>query len=44
VHFPVTLTLLASLPGFTGQSSTYGRCFLDRPVKPGNDSQLCVPT
>jgi len=28
----------------TGQSSTHGRCLLDRPVKPGDDSELCVPT
>ena len=24
-----------SLPGLTGQSSTHGRCLLDRPVKAG---------
>ena len=43
-RFPITLTLLVSLPGLTGQSSTHGRCLLDRPVKPGDDSELCVPT
>src|SRR5579862_1093432 len=26
-----------SLPGLTGQSSTPGRCLLDRPVEPGDD-------
>jgi hypothetical protein len=31
---------LVSLPGLTGQSSTHGRCLLDRPVKPGDDSEL----
>jgi hypothetical protein len=30
-HFPITLTLTMSLPGLTGQSSTPGRCLLDRP-------------
>jgi hypothetical protein len=29
-----------SLPGLTGQSSIPGRCLLDRPVKPGDDSEL----
>ena len=43
-RFPMTLTLLVSWPGLTGQSSTRGRCLLDRPVKPGDDSELCVPT
>jgi hypothetical protein len=28
-----------SLPGLTGQSSAPGRCLLDRPVKPGDDSE-----
>jgi hypothetical protein len=28
-----------SLPGLTGQSSTLGLCLLDRPVKPGDDSE-----
>ena len=28
-----------SLPGLTGQSSTPGRCLLDRPVKPGDDRE-----
>ena len=37
-HLPTTLTLFVSLPGLTGQSSTHGRCLLDRPVKPGDDS------
>jgi hypothetical protein len=27
-----------SLPGSTGQSSTPGRCLLDRPVEPGDDN------
>src|SRR5260221_6889891 len=27
-----------SLPGWTGQSSIHGRCLLDRPVKPGDDT------
>jgi hypothetical protein len=31
-----------SLPGLTGQSSTPGRCLLDRPVKPGDDSQVGI--
>src|SRR5277367_6835343 len=31
-----------SLPGLTGQSSTPGQCLLDRPVKPGDDSEVCV--
>jgi hypothetical protein len=31
-----------SLPGLTGQSSTPGRCLLDRPVKPGDDSEADV--
>jgi hypothetical protein len=26
----------------TGQSSTPGRCLLDRPVKPGDDSEVGV--
>jgi hypothetical protein len=29
-----------SLPGSTGQSSTHGRCLLDRPVEPGDDSKV----
>jgi hypothetical protein len=29
-------------PIWTGQSSTHGRCLLDRPVKPGDDSELCA--
>jgi hypothetical protein len=33
-----------SLPGLTGQSSTHGWYLLDRPVKPGDDSELRVPT
>jgi len=37
--FPIMLTPLVSLPGLTGQSSTRGRCLLDRPVKPGDDSE-----
>jgi len=43
-QFPITLTLLVSSPGLTGRSSTRGQCLLDRPVKPGDDSELCVPT
>jgi chromate transporter len=35
-HVPV------SLPGSTGQSSIHGRCLLDRPVKPGDDSMVDV--
>jgi hypothetical protein len=31
-----------SLLGLTGQSSTPGLCLLDRPVKPGDDSKVCV--
>jgi hypothetical protein len=31
-----------SLPGLTGQSSTPGRCLLDRPVKPGDDSKVRI--
>src|SRR5260370_38163783 len=31
-----------SFPGLPGQSSTHGRCLLDRPVKPGDDSEVCV--
>jgi hypothetical protein len=39
----ITLALLVlSLPGLTGQSSTPGRCLLDRPVEPGDDSEMCV--
>jgi hypothetical protein len=26
----------------TGQSSTPGLCLLDRPVEPGDDSEVCV--
>jgi hypothetical protein len=29
-----------SLPGLTGQSSTPGRWLLDRPVEPGDDSEV----
>jgi hypothetical protein len=43
-RFPITLTLSMSLPGLTGQSSTLGRCLLDRPVKPGDDSDEGVST
>jgi len=43
-QFPIRLTLFVSLPGLAGQSSTHGRCLLDRPVKPGDDGELCVPT
>ncbi len=43
-HFPFRLILPVSLPGLTGQSSTHGRCLLDRPVKPGDDSTVgCQP-
>src|SRR5258707_13068549 len=28
-----------SSPGLTGRSSIHGRCVLDRPVKPGDDSE-----
>jgi hypothetical protein len=38
----MTPTLLVSLPGLTGQSSTPGLCLLDRPVEPGDDSEVCV--
>src|SRR5208282_3084097 len=31
-----------SLPGLTGQSSTPGLSLLDRPVEPGDDSEVCV--
>jgi hypothetical protein len=31
-----------SLPGLTGQSSTPGRCLLDCPVEPGDDSEVGV--
>jgi hypothetical protein len=37
-HCSVRLTLPMSLPGLTGQSNIHGRCLLDRPVKPGDDS------
>ena len=37
-HFLFRLILPVSLPGLTGQSSIHGRCLLDRPVKPGDDS------
>jgi hypothetical protein len=30
------------LPGLTGQSSSHGRCLLDRPVEPGDDGEMCV--
>jgi hypothetical protein len=33
------LTVSMSLPGLTGQSSTPGRCLLDRPVEPDDDSE-----
>jgi hypothetical protein len=40
----LSLILPVSLPGLTGQSSTHGRCLLDRPVKPGDDSMVgCQP-
>jgi hypothetical protein len=39
-HFTIRLTLPVSLPGLTGQSSSHGRCLLDRPVKPGDDSRV----
>jgi hypothetical protein len=29
-----------SLPCSTGQASTHGRCLLDRPVKPGDDTEV----
>jgi hypothetical protein len=38
------LILSVSLAGLTGQSSTPGRCLLDRPVKPGDDSEVWVLT
>jgi hypothetical protein len=41
-HFPIASTLLLSLPGLTGQSSTQGRRLLDRPVKPGDDSEVSL--
>jgi hypothetical protein len=31
-----------SLPGLTGQTSIHGRRLLDRPVKLGDDSKMCV--
>src|SRR5258708_39268475 len=37
-HFPITSTLLVSLPGLIGQSCTHGRRLLDRPGEPGGDS------
>jgi hypothetical protein len=37
-HFPFRLILPMSLPGLTGQSSIHGWCLLDRPVKPGDDT------
>jgi putative membrane protein len=40
-ELPITLTLSVSLPGLTGQSSTRGR-WLDRPVKPGDDREVCL--
>src|SRR5450755_331801 len=43
-HFRITRILRVSLPGLTGQSSTHGRCLLDRPVEPGDDSEVCVAT
>jgi hypothetical protein len=33
---------MVSLPGLTGQSSTHGRCLLDRPVEPGDDSGVRI--
>ena len=35
----IRLTLLVSLPGLTGQPSITARWLLDRPVKPGDDTQ-----
>jgi hypothetical protein len=35
----IVLNVIARLDG---QSSTYSRCLLDRPVKPGDDSEVCV--
>src|SRR5258707_15656097 len=43
-HFPFRLILPVSLPGLTGQSSTHGRCLLDPPGKPGDDSTVGCPT
>src|SRR6516165_2969105 len=37
-RFLIRLTLSVSLPGLTGQSSTHGRCLLDHPFEPGDDS------
>jgi len=31
---------MVSLPGLTGQSSTPGLWLLDRPLKPGDDSEV----
>ena len=39
---PMTLTLSVSLPGLTGQSSTHGRCLLDRLIEPSDDNVVCV--
>jgi hypothetical protein len=39
-QFPIISTLSVLLPGLTGQSSTPGRCLLDRPVEPGDDSKV----
>ncbi len=36
--------LSVSLPGLTGQSSIPGRWLLDRPVKPGDDTQWLLST
>src|SRR5262249_38336834 len=34
-HFPISLTLLTSLPGLTGQSSTHGPVFTGLPGQAG---------
>src|SRR5271169_2130138 len=40
LHYVGVEHRLLSLPGLTGQSSTPGRWLLDRPVKPGDDSEV----
>jgi hypothetical protein len=40
MYVPTSLSLSMSLPGLTGQSSNHGLRILDRPVKPGDDSQV----
>ena len=42
-RFPIAWASMVSLPRLTGQSSTPGRWLLDRPVKPGDDSEGYQP-